>query len=152
MYFKVDKTLDIEINDTFEATGRPYYVERDKDNGYFEYRFTLAQNDSKVAISTKGTIPWDTADHLTINNLPGMNNFGNLVIFEGEYLGKDNYGHYDFDLDNDGNSDLKVVSCSADAMDGAGIQIGNTYEVKGVVGYNYGFKIYVGDSSFVTGK
>lgn len=149
IYFKVDKTLDIEMNDTFDATGRPYYVERDKDNGYFEYRFTLAQNDSDVSTSIKGTIPWDKADHLTMNNLPGMDNLGNLVIFEGKYLGKDGYGHFVFDLNDDGNADITVVKYSSMP---ANLETGNLYEVKGVVGYNYGFKIYVGDSSFVTAK
>ncbi|WP_129408220.1 hypothetical protein [Marinitoga lauensis] len=146
LYFKVNTNL--EIKDTFNATGRPYFTERDQNKGYFEYRFSIAQSDSEVATTVKGNIPWDKADYLTMDNLPGMNNLGNLVIFEGKYLGKDNYGHFDFDLNNDGNSDVKVVKYS---LMPALIE-NNTYEVKGVVGYNYGFKIYVGDSSFVTEK
>ncbi|KLO24141.1 MULTISPECIES: hypothetical protein [unclassified Marinitoga] len=153
IYVKISTDLNINLNEIISATGRPYYTERDATNSYFEYRFNTTRSDESATVtSSNGTIPWDKADVLTVNNLPGMNNFGNLVIFEGKYLGQDEYKHYDFDLDNDGQSDLKVIKYSSDAMNSAGIQVGNLYEIKGVIGYNYGFKVYVGDSSFVTAK
>ncbi|AEX85167.1 hypothetical protein Marpi_0737 [Marinitoga piezophila KA3] len=153
MYFKVDKALEISLKDTFEATGRPYYTERDKDNGYFEYRFTTTQDDAEIKITKNNVeIPWDKAEILTVNNLPGMNNIGNLVVFEGKYLKKDDHGNFEFDLNDDGKSDVLIVSYCSSILDDAGVQVGNKYEIKGVIGYNYGFKVFVGDASFITKK
>lgn len=148
LYFKVDSSLDISLKDTFEATGRPYYVERDAESAIFEYRFSVAQSDSEVDITANDQeIPWDKADTLTIDNLPSMDNLGNLVTFTGTYLGTDDHDHYDFDLNGDGNSDVKIVKYS-----NLTLTENKIYKVKGVMGYSYGFKVYVGDPSFVTEK
>ncbi|KAF2955521.1 hypothetical protein [Marinitoga sp. 38H-ov] len=151
IYVKVDSNENIELFDTINAMGRPYYTERDSENGIFEYRFNASRVDYSeyaTVISNNSSIPWNKADQITINNLPGMNNLGNLVMFEGKYLGKDNYGHYTFDLNNDNTADVYVVKYSSMPT----ITEGNSYEIKGVVGYNYGFKIFVGDETFVTEK
>ncbi|MBM7559557.1 hypothetical protein [Marinitoga litoralis] len=158
IYIKMDSNISVNLGDTIETIGRPYYTERDSQNGYFEYRFNTTRSGESFSVLGNGSIPWDKADHLTMNNLPGMDNIGNLVIFEGKYLGKNDYNHYKFDLNDDGIGDIFIQKYS---LMPALIE-NNIYEIKGVVSYytdyvnnekvDEGFRIYVGDSAFVTAK
>ncbi|NUU95403.1 hypothetical protein XO10_03695 [Marinitoga sp. 1135] len=151
LYLEVDEDVDINLNDKITVTGRPYYDEYTNDE-FFDYNFKVTRSDEEIVVAEKNSeIPWDKAVTLTADNLPTEDNYENLerlVVFEGSYLGKDGFGHYEFDIDNNSEADIIVYKYSEVPT----FTEGKTYEIKGILSYYHGFKVFVGDPSFVTEK
>ena len=108
-----------------------------------EYRLYVSKLDD-VKVLEDGTLP----EPLEIQDGKSLtlSEYGKYVVLDATYEGKDEHDNYIFD---NGGAQVIVYKYSKMPSD---LNVGSNYELKGVVGQNYGYVLFIWDPSLVTEK